>query len=417
MAKVSLVLDTRKTSRKSDGTYPIVLSVYHKKPRFIGLGYSTTILGWDTANCKLRKSAACNRNLRCDEIDQEIDEKLYQAKNLIRKIGTSIDNLNVKGLIELIKDSWDSNLNSDIKKKVENNISLSTWGEILINRKKSANKPGTAKWYSDGISSLTTYNNGNDIKLFDITVSFLKNFEAYHLGRGNSKNTISIYLRAVRAIYNSAIQEGVFVPLKNSFESYTIPSNSRTKKRARTKGNINDIKALDYPIGSPLWHAKNYALIMFYCRGMNFIDLVQLKTKAIAGEFLYYGRSKSDSPFSIKIIPELNTILEYYLLGKKPEDYLLPTNYDGSTKHFQKYKSQRRRMNERLKIIAQDACIEGDFTTYYIRHSWATIAKYLGVSTEIISEALGHRSLRTTQTYLKDFDNSVLDETNALVVT
>ncbi len=417
MAKVSLVLDTRKTSRKKDGTYPLALSVYHKKPRYIGLKYSTTVRGWDAINCKLRKSTASNSGLHCEEIDQEIDDKLYQAKSLIRDIGAGVNNLNVKGLIELIKDSWDNHLQSDIKKKVENNISLATWGETLMNRKKSADKPGTAKWYSDGIAALINYNKGKDIKLFDITVSFLKNFEAFHLGRGNSKNTISIYLRAVRAIYNSAIEEDVFVPLKNSFESYTIPSVRRTRKRARTKGNMLDIKALEYPTGSPLWHAKNYAMIMFYCRGMNFIDLVQLKTEAVTNTFMYYGRSKSDHPFAIKIVPDLMKILGYYLAGKAPEDYLFPTNYDGSTKHFQKYKSQRRRMNERLKIIANDAGIEGEFTTYYIRHSWATIAKYLGVSTEIISEALGHRSLRTTETYLKDFDNSVLDEANALVVT
>ncbi|MCK0148221.1 hypothetical protein MWU78_21420 [Arenibacter sp. F26102] len=53
---------------------------------------------------------------------------------------------------------------------------------------------------------------------------------------------------------------------------------------------------------------------------------------------------------------------------------------------------QRRRMNERLNIIAKDAGIEGEFTTYYIRHSWATIAKFMGISTEIISEGLSHDS-------------------------
>lgn len=374
MAKASLILDTRKNSRKRDGTYPIALSVYHKKPRYIGLKYSTTALGWDALNCTLRKSAACNKGLHCEEIDHEIDDKLYQAKCLIRQLGESVNNLTVKALIDLIKDSWDDHLQSDIKKKVENNISLTAWGETLMNRKKSANKPGTAKWYSEGIAAIIKYNKGKDIKLFDITVSFLKNFESYHLGRGNSKNTISIYLRAVRAIYNSAIEEDVFVPLKNSFENYTIPSVRRTKKLARTKGNMLNIKSLEYPTGSALWNAKNYAMIMFYCRGMNFIDLVQLKVQAVTNTFMYYGRSKSDHPFAIKIVPELKKILEYYLEGKAPEDYLFPTNYDGSTKHFQKYKSQRRRMNERLKIIANDAGIEGEFTTYYIRHSWATIA-------------------------------------------
>jgi integrase len=72
-------------------------------------------------------------------------------------------------------------------------------------------------------------------------------------------------------------------------------------------------------------------------------------------------------------------------------------------------------MNNRLKIIARDAGIEANFTTYTIRHSWATIAKYLGISTALISESLGHSSIKTTEIYLKDFDDYALDEVNELV--
>tara|TARA_R110000850_G_scaffold73098_2_gene160522 strand:- start:461 stop:688 length:228 start_codon:yes stop_codon:yes gene_type:complete len=57
-----------------------------------------------------------------------------------------------------------------------------------------------------------------------------------------------------------------------------------------------DLKNLEYEQESPLWHAKNYALIMFYCMGMNFIDLVKLKVKNIEGERLLYGRSKNGRP-------------------------------------------------------------------------------------------------------------------------
>ena len=74
-------------------------------------------------------------------------------------------------------------------------------------------------------------------------------------------------------------------------------------------------------------------------------------------------------------------------------------------------------MNSRLKIIAEDAGIEEHFTTYTIRHSWATIAKFMGISTEIISEGLGHNSLKTTQINLKSFTNHVLDEANEMVVS
>ena len=418
MAKVSLILDTRKKSKsRITGLYPIVLKVFHKKNRLLRIGHFTSLAGWDSKNHLLRKSSAVNNGLDCQKINAELGDKLHWAKQVVYELGDSIDHLDVDLLLDHIKVRWDSELDFEIKKKVENNITLSQWGSVLINRKRAANIPGTAQWYQSGVDAITKFNNGKDIMLYDITLTFLKDFEAQQLSKGNSKNTIGMYIRAIRSIYNSAIKEDQFVPIKNPFDHYRTPSMARTKKKAVAKVKIMDIRKLEYEQDSPLWHAKNYALIMFYCRGMNFIDLVKLKVKNIEGDRLLYGRSKTGDPFSVRITESLGNILEFYLKGKQPEDYLFPTNYDGSTKHFQMYKSQRRRMNERLKIVAKDAGIEGEFTTYYIRHSWATIAKFMGIPTEVISEGLGHNSLRTTEIYLKSFTNNVLDEANELVVS
>jgi len=415
MALVKLVLDTRKSSQKKDGTFPISLRAFHKKARFVKTGYYTSILGWDEGNTCLRKSAVVNKKIDCFEINSNLEDKLYQAKQVIRELGKSVELIKVDMLTDLIKDKWDFNPNSELKQKAENQITLSEWGAVIINRKRAANRPGTALWYEGCIKAIKKYNGGKDIMLIDITVTFLKNFEAHHLGKGNSRSTIGIYLKAVRAIYNSAINEDQFEPIKHSFKHYRIPSSTRTKKRAVAKKKILNIKELEYPFGSTLWQTKNYALVMFYCRGMNFVDLVKIKVKDIVDGRLYYGRSKTGNPFSVKITKELEDILAYYLKDKKSYEFVFPTNYDGSTEHFEKFKSQRRRMNERLKIIATDAGIEGSFTTYSIRHSWATIAKYMGISTALISEGLGHSSIKTTEIYLKDFENVVLDEVNFMV--
>ena len=155
---------------------------------------------------------------------------------------------------------------------------------------------------------------------------------------------------------------------------------------------------------------------MFNCRGMNLIDLVKLKKSNVREDRIFYGRSKTGDPLSVKLTSELEEILTYYLEGKSDDDFLFPANYDGSTAKYEKYKTIRRRVNERLKIIALDAGIKQHFTTYAIRHSWATIAKFMGISTAIISEGLGHSSLKTTEIYLKRFDNSTLDEANERIV-
>ena len=219
MAKVSLILDTRKKSKsRITGLYPIVLKVFHKKNRLLRLGQYTSPAGWDSKNHLLRRSTAVNNGLDSQKINAELGDKFHWAKQVVYELGDSIDQLDVDLLLDHIKVRWDCELDFEIKKKVENNISLSQWGSVLINRKRAANIPGTAQWYQIGVDAMTKFNNGKDIILYDITVTILKDFEAQQLSKGNSKNTIGMYMRAIRSIYNSAIKEDQFVPIKNPFD-------------------------------------------------------------------------------------------------------------------------------------------------------------------------------------------------------
>ncbi len=418
MAKIRLVLDTRKSAKSaSTGLFPIAIRLFHRKTRIIRLSYSTSPSSWDDKMMKIKKSAVGNEDIDCCEVNEIIYDKLHIARKLIVELGESINSIDSDILVEYIKKAWDKTVDTKIRQEVENGLTLSDWGKVLIDRKLKSNKPSTAEWYKNSIIAFQKFNIDKELRLDEITVTFLKDFQIEHESKGNSNNAISSYMRAIRAIYNSAIKEDQFVDKKNPFEHFKIPTTRRTKKKAVVKMNFLKIRDLYYKKGSPIWHAKNYTLIMFNCRGMNFVDLVKLQVKDMGNDRIFYGRSKTGDQLSVRITDELRDILGFYLRDKAENDYLFPANYDGSTKSYEKYKSLRRRMNGYLKIIANDAGIEEAFTTYTIRHSWATIAKYMGISTEIISEGLGHNSLRTTEIYLKSFTNHVLDEANELVVS
>ncbi|CAG2535035.1 Site-specific recombinase XerD [Maribacter dokdonensis] len=417
MAKVKLILDTRKSAKSSiSGLYPVAIRVFHNKTRIIRLLHYTSPSGWNEKRTELKKSVLVNADIDCDTVNEDIYDKLHTARKLIVDLGESIHQLTPDTLVDYIRAAWDDSLDSIVKKRVSNGLMLSEWAKVIIERKLKSNKPGTAAWYEAGVRTFKKFNDGADIRLDDITVTLLKNFQIDKESQGTGNNTISSYMRSVRALYNSAIKEDQFTTPKNPFEHYKIPATTRTKKRAIAKVELVKIRDLAYKPNSAIWHAKNYALIMFNSRGMNFVDLVKVRVKDISGDYLFYGRSKTGDRLTVRITKELEELLTFYLIGKGEEDYLFPANYDGSTKHYEKYKTLRRRMNENLKIIADDVGIEGKFTTYSIRHSWATIAKYMGISTEIISEGLGHHSLKTTEIYLKSFTNKVLDDANELIV-
>ena len=72
--------------------------------------------------------------------------------------------------------------------------------------------------------------------------------------------------------------------------------------------------------------------------------------------------------------------------------------------------------DKELKEIAEICGIDKSITSYVARHSFANCLKQKGVATDIISESMGHKNLSITQTYLKEFDNSVLDEAIEILV-
>ena len=74
-------------------------------------------------------------------------------------------------------------------------------------------------------------------------------------------------------------------------------------------------------------------------------------------------------------------------------------------------------INEHMKQIAAQLGICKPVTTYYARHSFATILKNSGVSTEFISEALGHTSLETTKNYLAGFEQDAIRKTTDVLTS
>ena len=68
-------------------------------------------------------------------------------------------------------------------------------------------------------------------------------------------------------------------------------------------------------------------------------------------------------------------------------------------------------INKYMKRIAQKLEIQKDVTTYFARHSFATVLRNSGASMEFISEALGHSDMKTTKSYLAGFEAETIHKT------
>ena len=100
-------------------------------------------------------------------------------------------------------------------------------------------------------------------------------YEAYLKGRGNSPNTISFYMRILKAVYNRATEDGL-TEQRHPFRSvYT--GVEKTLKRAISLGDLKCIKGLDLSLKPNLDFARDMFLFCFYTRGMSFIDMAYLR--------------------------------------------------------------------------------------------------------------------------------------------
>jgi integrase len=167
--------------------------------------------------------------------------------------------------------------------------------------------------------------------------------------------------------------------------------------------------------------ARHYFLFSFYCRGINNIDIGHLKWKDEQNGRLVYTRKKTGELFNLELMEPAKTILEHYrhLTYKNDSSYIFPILNEGHIKPvtiYNRLTKMLRKFNADLKEIGVLAGVNANLTSYVARHSYATVMKQMGVSTTVISQAMGHSSEKVTAVYLDSFANELVDEASKAIL-
>ncbi|TDE16334.1 site-specific integrase [Dyadobacter psychrotolerans] len=280
------------------------------------------------------------------------------------------------------------------------------------------NRIGYSDTFKFTKNSLSTFMQEKDKDLQSINLAFLLKYEEYLISRGCAITTRSVYFRTFRTLWKHAIQNKFCPETHYPFKDFPFGkyNNPRTKKRAITMEQIEAIAQIEIdPKDDALINSRNYFLFSFYSRGINFTDLASLKWENIRDGELSYIRSKTKEEFRFKLHPTALQILDYYrnLEGNSDAGYIFPILYKRhSTLRSIRDRKQkiRTRVNKDLQQLGKSVDIEKNITTYVARHTYATALRRNGISKENIGRSLGHDSLKTTDIYLEDIGDPVLDD-------
>lgn len=300
--------------------------------------------------------------------------------------------------------------------------SVKTAFDEYIKNLKFEDRIGTAVSYECARNSIEDFK--KNLTFAEVTPKLLTKYEKWMIGKGNSITTVGIYLRSLRAVYNlQSIDKSVY-PFGVGKSKYTIPS-SKNIKKALTVREIGMIYNYEAERNSTKEMAKDYWLFLYLCNGMNVKDFCLLKWENITENILSYKRAKTtrsqkeSKKISVALKPESIEIMKKWgqpSLNKKA--YIFPhiDSKMDAEKKMATYKNLVKLINKYLKQIAIEVGIN-KVTTYYARHSFATVLKRSGAKYEMISELLGHSSVSVTESYLDSFENEhIQKETDILTL-
>lgn len=286
------------------------------------------------------------------------------------------------------------------------------FGQSVVDSLIDIGKKRIAETYSAAVNSFRRFRAGRDVPIDEVDGDMMAAYESFLSSTGVCLNTVSFYMRNLRAIYNRAVekkQTSQRYPFKHVYTGI-----DKTVKRAVPLDIIRMIRDVNLSSCPAMDYARDLFMFSFYMRGMSFVDLAFLKKTNLQHGLLSYRRHKTNQLLSVKWERPMQAIIDKYDTSGTP--YLLPVIKANGKDERRQYINGAHRVNRNLKRLGVQLGLPIPLTTYVARHAWASIARSKNVAVSIISEAMGHDSESTTRIYLASLDTSAVDKANSLIL-
>lgn len=397
---INLVLLKRK--KRKNGEIPIYIRITeNRKSRYKSTGISVLPKYWNEDRQEVRATHK-NSNL----INHDLEHLILNAKKAKSKLKHE-ENLDVDSLKNHIKEE---KYNSFIKH-----------AERYLEELNEDERYWEHKRFKVLLNQLKEFMGSKSIPLPKVDAGFIEKFQDFLLTglkdeNGelvcNSPNTVRRKLRTLKGMFNHLIKTKQI-----KHDPFLLVDKVKETQVERTKLTTEQIQAienLDLKKNSSLWHTRNYFMYSFYNAGIRFGDLCTITWGNLVDDRLTYKMRKTGSLKNIKQLRPMNDILNYYRSeDSDKDDYIFPVlneKIKEPRKLQQAISSKNVVVNRNLDAIAKLAEIQSPISFHISRHSFSQFALEKGMDVYQISKALGHSNLKTTERYLKAFDEELLDK-------
>lgn len=389
------------TREENPEGFPLVIEIAHQNKR----KQKTICL------CKINHFVAANKMISekhpdYDIVAPKIMEIKLRARKLILEgsidVEKTYDALFAADAEQLLFLDFARKLILDMREMAQK---LGKSGELLSQNKQL----GNVLVYENVIAQFGDF--GRGVTLQSLDYETLMRFRNYQLGIGNSKSTIHLYLRTLRAIYN----KGILVhKLSNTMPFAKVLDNLKPRSYDNKKKYLDKnlvIKVENLNLQSAKQKYIDLFLLQFYFGGCDLVDLYYLRNKQIRRDRVIFERTKTNTGtrIDLKIHPKAEKLLKKYQV---PGEWIFPWKKDKAS-----YDTFRRTYQRAMIYVQEHNDIEvlpggGNMGVKVARHTFANIAKGLMIEPDVIRELMGHERDDVDNFYKDKYSETIRD--NAL---
>lgn len=377
------------------GLHTVMLRVtFARQSRYFNLHRYCTPDQWDESAGRLRKTfkghAIENDMLRTYE-QRASDALRYFEREMIRFSFDAFEKMVFADRIGSSSPAW-------------------RWVKRIADGMREEGRAGNASFYDDCASAMKAF--APHSALVDIDFNWLTRFERWmSRKRQRSGGGMSVIFRTLRASINRAARAGEVPKDFNPFADYSFAHLKNQKSQRAIPLEqfyaIRDAECFDRHERLSL----DLFLFSFYCRGMNFADIIELRASNIQNLRIFYIRKKTGKTYSVPIIPEVGAILDRYKGGYYLFPVLDPAKHGDNEKKLNRRKRAIEDINARLRTLAARVGVPPEGISFYMaRHVYANAHKQAGTPLEVIRELMGHADFKTSEHYLRGFGVDSLDQ-------
>ena len=379
----------RKDKINKNGEVPLYIRIIKfRTSKLISLGVAVPEKYWDHENKRVKKGMENSQR-----INNFIAHKIAEAEGVALQLESTSTSVRPKNIKTAIIGAAPT--------------SFFKYAKDYLDLMETKIQPATVDKMRGVISKINKFTNGNDLKIEDIDLQWLKKYETYlRMDLGNISNTIFSNYKILRRIFNEAIKDEIISYEKNPFTKFKFKWDA-PKKEFLTEDEIARIEALQLESNNWLFNVRNVYVFATYVGGMRISDITQLKWSNYDGERILIETQKTGTTVSIKLPQKAVNIINLYKHDEvKHNEYIFPflennKDYSDGRVLYRAIGSCATMCNRALKKIALLGKIDKKVHFHTSRHTFATRALKKGMRIEYVSRLMGHSNIKTTQIYAK----------------